>query len=149
MMTLKNETPGAAGTATEGEFETGQFPASQYRIRKEWSNAAWFALDHCDRQDTLHICETWLADLVTDGPTLGDPFGMVASDALFWADCAPAHELAAYGCAALDRLRGRALGLNVRKRLFAKLWETFDKPDRLAFLGRVDAEGKFLNRGAA
>ena len=144
-----NETLGAAGTATEGEIETEQFHDTQYLIRREWAIAAWFALDHCDRQDILHICETQLADLVTEGPTLGDPFGMLASDALFWADCAPAHELAAYGCAALDRLRGRTLGLSVRKRLFAKLWETFDKPDRLAFLGRVDAEGKFLNRGAA
>jgi hypothetical protein len=143
------ETPGASGNATEGELETGQFHSIEYRIRKEWAIAAWFALDHCDRQDILHICETLLADLVTDGPTLGDPFGMVASDALFWAECAPAHELAAYGCAALEKLHGRSLGINIRKRLFAKLWKAFDKRDRLAFLARVDSDGKFLNRGAA
>lgn len=52
-MTSESETPGAAGTATEGEFETGQVPPIEYRIRKEWANAAWFALDHCDRQAFL------------------------------------------------------------------------------------------------
>jgi hypothetical protein len=147
-MTPEIETPGASGNATEGEIETEQFHDTQYRVRKEWAIAAWFALDHCDRQDILHICETWLADLATDGPTIGDPFGMVAADALFWADCAPAHELAAYGCAALDKLHGCSVGINIRKRLFAKLWKAFDKRDRLAFLARVDVEGKFLNRGA-
>lgn len=148
-MTPQTEPPGASGNATEGNFETRQFLTLEYCIRKEWATAAWFALDHCDRQDILHICETLLADLVTDGPTLGDPFGMVASDALFWADCAPTHELPAYGCAVLDKLHGRSLGINIRKRLFAKLWKAFDKRDRLAFLARVDAGGEFLHRGAA
>lgn len=148
-MTSESETPGAAGTATEGEFETGQVPPIEYRIRKEWANAAWFALDHCDPQDVAHICATCLAELETGGPYFGDLLGTLTGDALFWADCAPAHELVAYGTAALDRLRGLALGLDTRKRLFARLWETFDPKDRQAFLTRVDAEGRFLRRGAA
>jgi hypothetical protein len=49
---------------------------------------------------------------------------------------------------ALDGMRGRALGLIIRKGLFAKLLETFGKPNPLGFLARVDAEGKFLNLAA-
>lgn len=148
-MILEIETPGASGNATEGHIETGQFQTQEYRLRAEWASAAAYALEHCDPHDAAQLCANILEAMQTEGPVLGDPFGMVASDAAFWADCAPAHELAAYGCAALDRLRGLALGLNTRKRLFAKLWETFDKCDRQAFLSRVDAEGKFLHRGAA
>lgn len=148
-MTSESETPGAAGTATEGEFETGQFHSPEYRMRAEWASAAAYALENCNPRDAAQLCAGILDAMQTDGPILGDPFGMVASDALFWAVCAPPHELVAYGTAALDRLRGLALGLNTRKRLFARLWETFDPKDRQAFLTRVDAEGRFLRRGAA
>ena len=116
---------------------------------KQWADAAWFSLDHCLPQDVAHICATCLAELETGGPIMGDLLGTAIEDARFWADCAPAHELVAYGTAALDRLRGLALGLDTRKRLFARLWETFDPKDRQAFLTRVDAEGRFLRRGAA
>lgn len=73
----------------------------------------------------------------------------MTGDALFWADCAPAHELVAYGAAALDRLRGLPLALDTRKRLFAQLWEAFNPKDRQAFLMRVDPQGRFLRKGAA
>ena len=148
-MLQENEHLGAAGTETKGEFETGQVPSVEYRIRKGWANSAWYALDQCDRQDAAHICATYLIELETGGPVMSDLLGIVTGDALFWADCAPAHELVAYGTAALDRLCGLALGLDTRKRLFARLWETFDPKDRQAFLTRVDAEGRFLRRGAA
>lgn len=141
------QNPGASGNATGAEYEAGQPVATEYLIRKEWANAAWDALDHCDPADRAHICATCLAELETGGPVMGDLLGTITGDALFWADCAPPHELVAYGVAALDRLRGTALGIGTRKRLFARLWETFDTKDRQAFLRRVDAEGKF--RGAA
>lgn len=148
-MTSESEAPGAAGTATEGQFETGQVPLVEYRIRKEWAKVAWVALENCDPQDVAHICATYLAEMETGGPVMGDLLGTVTGDALFWADCAPAHELVAYGTAALERLRGLALGLDTRKRLFARLWETFDTTDRRAFLERVDADGQFHRRGVA
>jgi hypothetical protein len=129
---------GAAPAATEG----GDY-------RKAWADSAWYALEQCDPQDVAHICATCLAELETGGPAMGDLLGTVTGDALFWADCAPVHELVAYGTAALDRLRGRALGLDTRKRLFARLWETFDPKDRQAFLARVDGEGRFLRKGEA
>lgn len=97
--------------------------------------------------DAAQICMAFLESMETGGPTLGDPFGMVTGDAMFWADCAPAHELVAYGTAALNRLRGTALGIGTRKRLFAALWRSFKDEDRKAFLSRVDAEGRFIGRG--
>ena len=145
-MPHETQNPGASGNATGAEYEAGQAVTQEYKLRKAWAMAAWDALDHCDPADRAHICATCLADLETGGPTMGDIFGTVAGDALFWADACPAHELAAYGLAALDRLRGAALGVGIRKRLFARLWETFEAKDRQAFLRRVDAEGKF--RGA-
>lgn len=97
--------------------------------------------------DAAQICMAFLESMETGGPTLGDPFGMVAGDAALWADSAPAHELQAYGVAALDRLRTANLGINARKRLFAALWRSFKDEDRKAFLSRVDAEGRFIGRG--
>ena len=123
--------------------------SAEYRVRLEWAHAAWGALDLCAPQDRAVILADHLARLETGGPYFGDLLGTVTADATFWADCAPAHELVAYGTAALDRLRGLPLGLDTRKRLFARLWETFDLRDRQRFLPRVDAEGRFRRGGVA
>lgn len=80
---------------------------------------------------------------------LGDPFGMVAADARLWAAAAPPHELVAFTLAGLGRLPKTHLAVASRKRVFARLWETFDPKDRQAFLTRVDAKGQFLGRGTA
>lgn len=125
---------------------SGEAPNAYYRLRKEWATAALFALDHCARDDAIHICETILAENITDGPVLGDPFGTLTGDALFWADCAPVPELVAYGTAALGRLRQRPLGIVTRKKLLADLWQAFGSEDRQAFLARVDPQGRFLRR---
>ncbi len=148
-MTGQMETPGVAGTATGGEFEITQILTTDYRNCKEWAISAWMVLENGDPQDVAHICATRLAELETGGPAMGNLLGTVTGDALFWADCAPVHELVAYGTAALNRLRTCALGLDTRKRLFARLWEGFDPKDRQAFLSRVDGEGRFLWKGAA
>ena len=147
-MIPETETPGAAGTATEGKIETRQFQSMEYRMRAEWASAAAYALENCHPHDAAQLCAGILDAMQTDGPTLGDPFGMVAGDARFWADCAPPHELAAYGLAALEKLRGPALGIGQRKRLFAALWASFSEADRVAFLRRVDGEGRFHGRAA-
>ncbi|MCB5409447.1 hypothetical protein [Pseudogemmobacter faecipullorum] len=139
-MSLENDNPGAAATATGAEIDLALTP--EYRLRREWATSAWFALDHCDRQDVLHICATYLADLETGGPVMGDLLGTLTGDALFWADCAPAHELVAYGTAALDRLRRIPLGINTRKRLFADLWKAFAPDHRQAFLASIEKSGK-------
>lgn len=115
--------------------------------RAIWADALCVALVKCDPTDAAQACAAFLAEAETGGPNMGDLLGMVISDARLWADCAPPHEVAAYGTAALESLRPFALGISTRKRLFAALWQSFDPCDRQAFLSRVDAEGKFLRRG--
>ena len=123
---------------TAADLEGGQYRAI---------TALCEALAACNVKDGAAICAEFLDSQRTGGPVMGDPFGMVSGDAALWADSAPVHELAAYGTAALDRLRTANLGLNARKRLFAALWRSFPDQDRKAFLARVDAEGRFIHRG--
>lgn len=134
-MTPQMETPGALAGAAEGSKQVSIH--NEYSWQRVWASVLWDALEHCDPADVLHACETALAELETGGPTLGDPFGTVTGDALIWADCAPAHELAAYATAALDRLRQRRIGLAARKKLFFALWQSLEPEHRLAFLERV------------
>lgn len=156
-MTPEGETPGAADTATEAEVEAGPAPLIRPNwtitdatdpLCIQWAEAACLALAECREQDRAAICAAILDAMQTEGPR-HDAYNLLYQDARWWADMAPPHELVAYGTAALDRLRGHALSIPARKRLFARLWETFDPKDRQAFLARVDAEGRFLRRGAA
>lgn len=76
-------------------------------------------------------------------PEVDSLFGGLRADAAFWADCASAAELEAFAAAALDRIDRRdSFAMRARKRLFARLWETFPKAERVAFLRRVDPEGR-------
>ncbi len=100
-----------------------------------------FTLGQCHAEDATAICAAYLDSVKTSGPVLGDPFGMMAGDARFWADCAPIHELAAYGAAALEKLRGLALAKNARKRLFWDLWASFGPDDRRSFLAQSKRGG--------
>lgn len=147
-MGIQTNFPGAAGTASGDRIRDSRDVTLEYRVRKEWATAAAYALQNCDPEDAAQLCAGVLDAMATGGPQLGDPFGVAVSDARLWADCAAPHELVAYGTAALDRLQSLALGANTRKRLFARLWETFDPRDRQAFLSRVGPEGR-LHRGAA
>ncbi len=149
MMVSVIEAPGAAGTASEGNSLTGHFHSADYRMRAEWASAAAYALEKCHAYDAAQLCAGILDAMQTDGPPMGDTWGLVVSDARLWADIAPAHEVVAYGAASLDRLRGLAVGLNTRKRLFVRLWEGFSPKDRQAFLSRLDANGQLLRREAA
>lgn len=124
---------------TVADLEGGQYRAI---------TALCEALAACRPKDAAAICAEFLESQRTGGPVMGDPFGMVSGDAALWADSAPVHELAAFGTAALDRLRTANLGLNARKRLFAALWQSFPDQARKAFLARVDAEGRFIHRAA-
>ncbi|WP_136683120.1 hypothetical protein [Falsirhodobacter xinxiangensis] len=119
------------------------------RLRMEYATSLAMALRDADPDDAATICAAFLEEQKTNGPVMGDPFGTTTSDALFWADCAPPHELVAYGMAALDRLQDQPLGIKSRKKLFACLWKTFLPSDRQAFLMRVDPQGQFIDRGAA
>ena len=144
----KMQNPGELAGTTKADPEGCDFKGGRSRGGAYAAAALCDALAECDPKAASEICAAYLDARRTGGPVLGDPFGMVSGDAGLWADSAPVHELAAYGVAALDRLRTANLGLNARKRLFAAIWQSFPEQDRKAFLARVDAEGRFVYRGA-
>lgn len=113
------------------------------RLRMEWSNSLAFALGECHPEDAAALCVAFLETHETGGPTLGDPFGMVAGDARLWAEAAPLHEVTAFTLAGLERLPKAHLSVAARKRAFVALWEGFNAEDRRAFLSHVDADGRF------
>lgn len=100
------------------------------------AEAAISALENCHPAYANAICWHWLREQETNGPR-SDPFGFLYSEALFWADVAPAHELIAYVTAGLERLRGHCVPVAIRKQLFVDLWDAFDGSDQQAFLRRV------------
>jgi hypothetical protein len=109
---------------------------------------AIMALEALDPQDAATIAVAVL-DEVSAGYPIHTAFGDIQADAAFWADCANVAELEAYFAASLKRLGNQALGIHSRKRLFVLLWNGFALPDRRAFLGRVDADGRFIREVAA
>jgi len=107
------------------------------RLRAEWNQTAAFALGECDPHDASAICCAYLETVETGGPTLGDPFGTVASDARLWAQVAPPHELVAYTLAGLERLPKSHLSNPARKTAFKALWRNFTDTERAAFIKAV------------
>ena len=112
------------------------------RLRAEWAEAVCYALGECHPDEAAPICAAYLETAETGGPVLGDPFGMVASDARLWAAAAPPHELVAYTVAGLERLPKAHLSLPARKRVFKHLWRSFTDTDRAAFIKAVTKGGK-------
>ena len=115
--------------------------------RAEKAGALCRAIADCHPADAAQIMAAALDDL-SAGPPEVDPFGRLREDAAFWADVAHPAELEAYFASALRRLGNRALGIKARKRLLVALWLSLSDPDRRAFLGRVDPEGRFTGRAA-
>ena len=116
--------------------------------RMERAEALCNALGDAHPDDAKAITAAYLDAMRAGDPQPHDPFGDLRNDAAFWADCAHPGELEAYFAASLKRIGDRALGIRARKRLFAALWESFDTADRVAFLRRVDADGRFHGRAA-
>lgn len=114
--------------------------------RMERAEALCNALGDAHPDDAKAITAAYLDAMRAGDPQPHDPFGDLRNDAAFWADCAHPGELEAYFAASLKRIGDRALGIRARKRLFAALWESFDTADRVAFLRRVDADGRFHGR---
>ena len=106
------------------------------RLRLEWAQSAIFALEHCRPQHADAICLAWLLASETGGPR-HDPFGLLYSDARFWAVAAPSHELVAYTLAGLERLRGAQLPQPIRRTVFKALWRSFPDKERSTFLRHV------------
>lgn len=109
-------------------------PDAQYRHHK--LEKAVMALTDIDTKDAIQICCAVLDEAAAGMPDL-DPWGDIRADAGFWADCANPPELEAYFTAALRKLGHRALGKQMRKRLFKELWRSFTDSERTAFLKHV------------
>jgi hypothetical protein len=105
-------------------------------LRLQWAEAACLALRECDPQDAAAICAAFLDTTETGGPR-HDVYGTLYSDALWWAEMAPPHELVAYVTAGLDRLPKAHLSTPRRKEVFKHLWRSFTDTDRAAFLAHV------------
>lgn len=109
-------------------------PDQTEHANREWVKAAAFALDHCEAHVAAQFCAAYLEEAFVKAPALANLLEVVVSDARFWADCATPPELAAYGMAALDRLKHTATGQNTRKGLFVALWNAMPDRDKQAFL---------------
>ena len=112
------------------------------RLRAEWAEAVCYALGECHPDEAAPICAAYLETVETGGPVLGDPFGMVASDARLWAAAAPPHELVAYTVAGLERLPKSHLSNPARKTAFKALWRSFTDAERASFIKAVTKGGK-------
>ena len=110
--------------------------APDSRLRLEWAEAAILALEHCRPEHANAICIGWLEGAETGGPR-HDPFGMLYSDARFWAVAAPQHELVAYTLAGLERIAKIPLTLSTRRKVFKALWRSFPERERAAFIKQV------------
>lgn len=106
----------------------------QYRYLK--CETAIMALTNLEPQDAAQICAAVLDEAAAGMPGF-DPWGDIRADAAFWADIAQPAELEIYFSVALRKLGQRALGRDMRKRLFKDLWRSFSQTERASFLRHV------------
>jgi hypothetical protein len=107
-------------------------------LRKAWATRLASVIGHCHPQDAAIICAAFLQDRETGGPEVS-AFGNVRSDAEWWADIAPPHEVQEYVYAGMKVMASRAIGSSARRRFIAALWAGLDASDRAAFIQRVTA----------
>jgi hypothetical protein len=111
-------------------------------VRASRALALCDAIAACEPEDAAQIMVGALDDIAAGMPGLY-LWGDLRDDAKFWADSAHPAELEVYTVAGLRKLGRIAVGLTARKRLLVALWSGLSPADRAAFLGRVDAEGRF------
>ena len=111
------------------------------RLRAEWANSLVYALTECHPEDAAAICVAFLETVETNGPIIGDPFGVTVSGARLWVAAAPTHELVAYTLAGLERLPNALLSNLARKTCFKALWRSFTEVERAAFIAAVTKKG--------
>lgn len=111
------------------------------RLRMEWANSLAYALGECNAQDAAAICVAFLETVETGGPSMGGPFGLLASDARLWAASAPPHELVAFTLAGLERLPKAHLSNPARKTAFKAMWRSFTDAERASFIATVTKKG--------
>ncbi len=114
-----------------------EFKTPEMRHRAEWAATLAMVFEHAHPAEAVPLAVAYAESFETGGPRLGDPFGMVASDAGIWARSAPPHELIAYTLAGLEQMPKAHLSNPARKKLFKHLWKDFTDRDRTAFLRHV------------
>ncbi|WP_375569209.1 hypothetical protein ABWH93_15285 [Seohaeicola saemankumensis] len=124
----------AVDSPTVAQGEASANTATKYRIMK-W-DAAVMALTDLAPKDAAQICVAVLDEAAAGMPGF-DPWGDIRADAAFWADVAHPAELEIYAAVAMEKLGQRALGKQMRKRVFKDLWRSFTKTERTAFLRHV------------
>ena len=102
-------------------------------IRLERATALALAIRDAHPEDARQILAAALVDLSAELPSMA-AFGSIREDAKWWAHGTSPEHLFALVEAALDRLRDRAMCLDLRKRLFFSLWKRFTKDERTSFL---------------
>jgi len=107
------------------------------RMRAEMASRLVEAIEDAHPDDAGQLMTAALLDL-----SAGYPSGFLSAeeDAKWWASVATPPELVAMMTATLERLGDRALHRDMRKRLFFKLWQNFEKDDRERFLAFTRGE---------
>jgi hypothetical protein len=111
------------------------------RLRAEWAQSLTFVLDQCHPEDAAEICVAFLQTMETQGPVIGDLFGVTVSSARIWIAAAPLHEVIAYTLVGLERLPKAHLSKPARKTFFNALWRSFTDAERANFISFVTAKG--------
>ncbi|TQM92445.1 hypothetical protein [Roseinatronobacter monicus] len=118
-------------------IHTSKISDPTLRLRMEWANSAAYALGECHPDEAVPLCVAFLESVETRGPTLGNFFGWVISDASLWAAAAPLHELVAYGLAALKRFPSNHLTKLTLKKVLMALWRSLNDEEQAAFIQTV------------
>lgn len=131
----------------EAPIHQGRLADEQPISRVQWAERAIESLEACGPEVADALCLRWLEQSRTPGPQ-NDLFGTLYSDARFWAEVAPPHEVVAYTVAGLGQLPKRYVPQGTLKRVFVAIWELFDNAARSSFLRRVDPNGRSGGKGA-
>lgn len=134
----------AVSVVAEHDVDKNNLYPNTTTERLETTSILADSIAECDPRDAVVIMSAALSGLSSGGPL--PIFENAQSDASFWADLAAPFEIEAYFNATLERLKNLAMGIKSRKRVFLSLWESFSEADRMAFIEKVDPNGKFVGR---
>jgi hypothetical protein len=113
---------------------------AEFKIRRARATTLALAIGDTHPEDARQLLTAALLDLSVGQPEATRFFDTIREDAAWWASLATPAELLEFMGAALDRLRDTALHREMRKRLFTKIWRSFDADDQARFLAFARGE---------